>query len=331
MFVKDRDTIIVGALLFIGAIYVSYAVTCIETRPLDIWAHFFMAFTFLLGFSYPFHPTTKMVRLLTAMSLLIGLWCTTIISAFVTTMFANIIYLKQISTIDEIINGQLHLVGDLNILEHLRNQNLVRSRRIEINFNNGSKSFVQIPENQLKSFEVRYEHEIEAYLERLLFDSNLAVATSRRQLKSLPIQKKIFCFDRSQNIRTYLRRFFIHSGYPMKNELHTVVERFVETGLVARWQKKYEFQPETERKVIEINSISLGALLGIFATCLGFLFLALVVACVERLIHKKAHCANPKWIYKWTSMMIDNERHFIFFHPENGLTWSYNRNDNHPD
>lgn len=179
----------------------------------------------------------------------------------------------------------------------------------------------------LTSFEACSDHKIEGCLEQLLFESNLAVATSRRQLKSLPIHKKIFCFDQSQDIHTYLRRFLIHSNYPMIKKFNTALERMVEAGIVARWQKEFEFEPKRQRNIQQINSISLADLIGAFVICFSFLILAFIVAYAEKIIHKKAHCTNPKSIYKWAGIIIDNGRHFFVFDSENGFTWRANRNN----
>ncbi|XP_055299443.1 uncharacterized protein LOC129567020 [Sitodiplosis mosellana] len=198
----------------------------------------------------------------------------------------------QISSTQEIIDTNLRLAGDSNVLSHLEFRNLV-------------------PENEIRSFEVC--DDIEKCLKRLTFDDSLAVATSQRYLESLNIRRDIFCFDTSQNIYSYLRKFLIHTDFKLKDSCNNAVKWIMEAGLIARWKKDFSFKRDIDIENAEVHSVNIEDLLGALILFGGFFMLAIIVAGIEQITFRKAHFGNPKSFWKWMSMMIDGDRHFLLY------------------
>lgn len=169
----------------------------------------------------------------------------------------------------------------------------------------------QFPEDRIRSFETC--NNTEKCLKRLILDDGLAVATSRRHCESLSIRRDIYCFDTSQSIRNYLKTFLIRRDFDRQNEFNNAVEQVMEAGLIAKWEKDYTLKREIDKNNMEVESVHMGDTYGPWMI-LGTLFsFSSLVAAIEQIIFRKAHNKNSKSIWKWMSMMIDGDRHFLLY------------------
>ena len=91
----------------------------------------------------------------------------------------------------------------------------------------------------------------------MFLDSNLAVIASNHNVTSLPIHKKIFCFEDQKNIFSFLRTFSIHPKFKMITKFNDILRI---------------------RREIDLS---------------------------------KTHSLNASTFWKWSSTVIDTERHYF--------------------
>lgn len=129
--------------------------------------------------------------------------------------------------------------------------------------------------------------------------------------EDLTIHNKIFCFDKSQNIYSYLRTFSIHLNYTTGMKFNVVSERIVEAGLIVTWQNNFEFEPipQKSREFLLISLLDVGML----SICAVLFLFAIFVRYAEQIIYRKAHSENEHVFWRWANMMIDGDVHFFPF------------------
>lgn len=147
----------------------------------------------------------------------------------------------------------------------------------------------------------------------MISEDNLAVATSRHHWKSLNIREDIYCFDTSQSIHSYLKTFLIRSDFKMKNKFDNAVTQVMEAGLIAKWEKDFRFKRKINNKNEDVSTINIDDLLGALLLCGALILLATIVAGIERISFRKAHDGNVNQFWKWISLIIDGDRHFLVY------------------
>lgn len=124
-FVADARTRIIGFILFVICIVLAYLLHTFEKKQIDIWTAFLSSFQIVLGLTAPLKMKSMRLRFLYFMFLFIALLIVTTIVAFLTMFMTAVITYKQINSIQDIIDANLHLAGDSNILNHSTCRNLV--------------------------------------------------------------------------------------------------------------------------------------------------------------------------------------------------------------
>lgn len=132
LFVKDYKVYVCGAILAICALIVVYFFLSLDKQPMNVWTCGLICFATVIGMSAPVQARTSIVRFFHGCILMGTTVIYTTIIAFCTMFASNIIFLKQINTINELIDAQFNLTGDASVLGHLTNRNLVRTHDLII-------------------------------------------------------------------------------------------------------------------------------------------------------------------------------------------------------
>lgn len=167
-------------------------------------------------------------------------------------------------------------------------------------------------------------HNIVNCLKRFSNEKNLAIAISRCYLKSLKIQKNIFCFDTSHNIRNYLRTFWVHSNFT--TPFNNILRRIVETGLVVKWQKIFQVDGQPKKNRMKMNSISIEELSGVCIIYIIIIALGIIAMCAEEIIYRINKSESRGKFWEWASIIIDGDRHFFILKTDSNPRGSTNFN-----
>lgn len=174
----------------------------------------------------------------------------------------------------------------------------------------------QFSQEQFNSFEVC--DEIDECLQRLEFDDNLAVATSRLHVQILPLYSNIFCFDQSQNVFGYYNSFMIRTDFKGKSSFNHIIKSAVVSGLISKIEKDIRFYSKMSTKFIDVEGIN-GK--DFSMTCiffLPFIVFAIFVAFIEFIIHYKLHSAPDQYLWKFLDKLIDGKRRFFLLKENHG-------------
>lgn len=152
-------------------------------------------------------------------------------------------------------------------------------------------------------------------LQRLEYDDNLAVATSRLHMKTLSsIQESIYCFDRSQNVYDYSSVFMIRYKFPHKSQFINVFDKILTSGLIAKWENDLQERPSvTMQTSDELHVYSLADLAAIVIYLSLIIVLSIVVFIAEFIIHYKRH-TNRFW--NLLDKFICGKRHYFTLEPQ---------------
>lgn len=160
--------------------------------------------------------------------------------------------------------------------------------------------------------------EIDVCLNQLDSDRNLAVATSRLHVRSLPLYENIFCFDETQNVYSYLNSFMIRSDFKDKSSFNHMIELAVASGLASKLKNDIRFHTKITTLSGQFGSIRLNDFY--FFLCLinlPILILANLVLLTEKLIFKKSHSVNGRSFWKFLEKLICGHRCFCLLKPKN--------------
>lgn len=124
-YIISIDVLVIGTILFVVVIFVAYALTSFEERPLDIWTSMLIVFRALISFSSEFNPKRGMLRLFFIGGLFTIMVVTTTFLAFYYGLVMQPKHGKQIQNFDELTNRKFALAGDKNTKIYLEKENLV--------------------------------------------------------------------------------------------------------------------------------------------------------------------------------------------------------------
>lgn len=298
----------VGAHLLLGCMILIYFYTEFEKHPLDMWSSVIITLQTALGFSSNFNPQHKSFRAFFHCALFTPLCFVTVFNASMFVILTHPLYQHQIHTIDELKQFGYKLAGDEYARTILKNDAKVSfwfDRLLRIVPHHCI--LLQYSWYQMQQFNICKE--IDDCLTRLQFTEQLAVATSRRHALSLNLLD-VYCFDRSQDIQTYLNSFLIRTKCKHRTEIDSTMKRIIMAGLVTKWQKDFKKpmrQAENTRSVGIMKLDNLNGFIYLFGLMFGIITL---IFFLEILIFKKSHSRRANRYWKFAHMLINTKRYF---------------------
>lgn len=171
-------------------------------------------------------------------------------------------------------------------------------------------------QKQIRKFETCSD--IDKCLQRLQYDDCLAVATSRLHMKTLPIQDRIYCFDRSQNIYDYSTVIMIRNNFPMKSQFIDVLDKILTAGLLVKWEKDLQRRPNITYTHFEERVYSMDDF-GIIALYLSLILVGSIGAFIAEFIvyyqkHSEGNAIRHHYInlfWDLSDKMICGKRHYF--------------------
>ncbi|XP_037033032.1 uncharacterized protein LOC119072018 [Bradysia coprophila] len=123
--------------------------------------------------------------------------------------------LHQVSSLNEIMEKDFHLVGSLESLNLLSRNKMIRNRKIE-------------------SFYICEDID-ECLVPNL---ENLAVAGSRQNMINSPSYSplQMFCLERLENIASYPIALYMRKDFPLAAKVDTIARQLLEAGFFVRWE-----------------------------------------------------------------------------------------------
>lgn len=139
-----------------------------------------------------------------------------------------------------------------------------------------------------------------------------AIAVSRKHVSnSVSISKdKIFCFERSQNIRSIDISLLVRHDFNILAELDRLIRYSVEAGLFLKWERDSN-SPDSNGKSdsIRYNQITWEHFVGgVLMLCIGYMF-GMIAFFLELFVKhmRRAHRRNKFWIV--VERLIDGHRY----------------------
>lgn len=172
---------------------------------------------------------------------------------------------------------------------------------------------IQFPHEQLNSFEVC--DDIDKCLNRLKFDDKLAVATSRLHIQAMPLHQRIFCFDRSQNIYSYLNSFKIRMDYPKRHDIDKILKEITTAGLVSKWQKDIRRYIKSKKRHSDVHSINITDFYFAFLFAMLLTNLSISAILIEFIIYYKVNSSRSKHYWQFWDKFISGKRYFLLLEP----------------
>lgn len=139
----------------------------------------------------------------------------------------------------------------------------------------------QFSQEQIKKFE-RCSN-IEKCLQRLQYDDQLAVATSRLHMKTLSIKDHIYCFDTYQNIYDYSTVIMIRNNFPLKSQFVIILDNILTAGLIGKWEKDLQRRPNVNYTNFEEHAYSMDDF-GAIALYLSLILVGSIAAFIAEFI-----------------------------------------------
>lgn len=287
LYIADFLTIFIaigGVAIIIALVYLLYA---FEDRPADLIFCIILCYQTITQFPTMSYLKRTSNKFLFSMMLLLGFWLSTIFGAYVIVFMGQDLYATQIATIHDIIEENYRLAGNPNVLDHFKVKNVVRIVLLSSDFTVQPFIFIslyQFTPEQIHNFETCTD--IDECLQRLQDDHQLAVATSRLHVKTLPMHDNIYCFDRFENIYDYSSVIMIRNNFPLKSRFVNVLDMIIAAGFIAKWEKDFLLHSNHTRVLVfEDRSISM-ADLGVIVLYISLLmFLSLVAFFAEFVIY----------------------------------------------
>lgn len=161
--------------------------------------------------------------------------------------------------------------------------------------------------------------EIDKCLHRLEFsdNNNLAVGISRLHIQAMSLHQNIFCFDRTQNIYSYLNTFMIRSDFPQRNAFNNVLKGIASSGLTSKWQKDIRIYRQLSKHHSEVHSINIMDFYFAFLFASVFLNLSITAIILEFIVYYKFNSPNSKHYWTFWDKLISGIRYFVLLEPNN--------------
>lgn len=154
------------------------------------------------------------------------------------------------------------------------------------------------------------------YLHRLEWDSELAVAVSREQVKNNESLSKlqIYCFENPNHIYEYPMKILTSKKFGYLNELNRFIQMSSESGLIDKWLKGSEFK-NLGKEIYQSQYIKVD--FDVFIVLVVFISLMLLfsfyVFYVERSIDKRNITKSDSPFWRIIKIIIDADRHFFMY------------------
>lgn len=146
---------------------------------------------------------------------------------------------KQFETVREIRDNDFRLAGSTEVLHAIGNSLLVKKSKSGNQFENANiySGGFQYAEDKINAFYIC--EDLDECLKQLLHYDNvdLAVGGSRKHLMNARsyFPSKIFCFDKSESIGSYLVSVFIQRNSQLKTAIDDIIEKLSEGGVFVKW------------------------------------------------------------------------------------------------
>lgn len=127
LYIFDIPTIIIGAVIVVNVVVLTYLLHGFEERPFDLIICIILAISTITQFPTLFRADRYMNKFLFTMMLILGLWLSTIFGAYVIVFMSQDLYATQIATIQDIANAKYQLAGNPIVIDHYKVKTMVGS------------------------------------------------------------------------------------------------------------------------------------------------------------------------------------------------------------
>lgn len=149
------------------------------------------------------------------------------------------------------------------------------------------------------------------HLHQLEWNNKIAVAVSLAEVQNdRRLSNLVYCFN--DPIYEYSLKMFMRNDFPYINELNQFIQQAMDSGLILKWLKGYQFGSSIKRseKTLYEYMHNHEALMLLIVFCCLLLSLAFFMWIIEKIVHKKVCTQNSALIWKYIEMMIDPYRHY---------------------
>lgn len=163
----------------------------------------------------------------------------------------------------------------------------------------------------MQNFEIFNDPNI--YLSRLEWDSKLAVAVSREQLRNDESLSRlhIYCFENPNHIYEYPMRVLTTKKFRFLSQLNRFIKMTTESGLIGKWLKKIQFGQFGQGKTAPIYTEVDMEVIWVLVVIIAILLLFSTYVLYERAMAKRHKDKSNARIWRIIKMLIDPDRHFF--------------------
>lgn len=153
--------------------------------------------------------------------------------------------------------------------------------------------------------------DIDECLQRLEFEDDLAVATSRIHVETLSLRQNIFCFDQSQNIYDYSAAFLIRRDFLMKTQFVDALDNIITSGLISKWRKDLQKHRKSVADFPNVRPLNMADFSYAFIFASFFIPPIVLAAFLEFLIHHKVRSVNAGYFWTVLDRFITGRRYYF--------------------